>query len=86
MKLDLKDYFMSGSSQELSSLCTDFLGTNTSSLEGRVCKYLLDNQYVTHDSLGPNEVLKVVLGTGMGCAHSGDLSDACFYQAVNDAC
>ncbi len=84
VKVDVKDFFMSGTPSELTTPIVDSLPTAT--LKQRTYKllllnvldFLLENQYICSHYC-PEEVFNVVEGTGMGLLHSGDLADAALF-------
>ena len=81
VKLDIKDFFMSGRHDDLvravEKCFTDDFGRTLAA----VTRFLLANQYIDNEAEG-SELFKVDIGSGMGCIHSGDLSDLCFYVLV----
>eukprot|EP00973_Karenia_brevis_P037528 5178462-Karenia_brevis.AAC.1 len=75
MKGDIKEYFMSGTAQELTEDAIKIIENDKlRPLVKDVIKWLLDNQFVTNPL---NKSLhRVVQGSGMGLRHSGELADA----------
>ena len=81
-KIDVKHFFMSGSSYELASLCAS-LFTQDKVLHDLMYDaifLLLDSQYIRIGGIWPE--CKVVVGSGMGLTHSGSVADAAFLAAT----
>eukprot|EP00438_Fugacium_kawagutii_P000047 Skav211389 [mRNA] locus=scaffold8085:1910:3208:+ [translate_table: standard] len=78
VKVDIKDYFMSGTREELQQFASELLGAGIRNVGKQVIDFLLTHQYVQSDFC-PQQMWQVVVGTGMGLNFSGELSDAAFY-------
>ena len=78
MKMDLKDFFMSGMSDELiKDVIAIFDPVNEHYLRGLVAEtieVLLSSQYVAAPCL-PGRLWRVIRGAGMGLIFAGDLCD-----------
>ncbi|CAK0832594.1 unnamed protein product [Prorocentrum cordatum] len=72
--MDVKEFFMSGTTEELVNDILHFFSGRLRVLIERALYLLLDNQFITASTL-PGRCFKVVLGTGMGLPHSGDVAD-----------
>ena len=81
VKLDLKDFYMSGSCMDLTNDVVGIFprGPRKSIIEACVI-FLLDSQFIQSKAI-PG-LFKVETGTGMGLIASGDLADAAFYHRV----
>ena len=79
-RLDVKSFFMSGRSYEISSSSCKIFDQNERDLMAEGAFWLLDNQFVEVERL-PDRIWKVEFGTGMGLRHSGEVADASFYGA-----
>ena len=77
-QLDVKSFFMSGLSHELSNSCDQIFYSPDRDILSRVVFWLLDNQFVRVREM-PGRLWKVKCGTGMGLKHSGEVADASFY-------
>ena len=75
IKLDIVDYFMSGTHQDFISGSSLLVAIAWKPLYISVLKSILYHQYVVND----NDFYSVLRGAGMGLALSGDVSDASFY-------
>ena len=101
VKLDVKDFFLDGSHEEIVKACRKCVERAIASghifpgiQEGEsldvevfveVLEFLLHNQYV-HAGV-ENVVHRVVRGSGMGMKHSASVSSVCFYELVeHDLC
>ena len=80
IKLDIKDYYLSGEHQEFIEASVQCVEVAWQSLYREVLTYLLDNQYV-EDTVGQSVTkhFRVVLGAGMGVPYAGDLCDITFW-------
>lgn len=84
-KVDVKDFFMSGSPDELLTPILESLPTSSTqelryrNLLKEVAEFLLENQYISSRVLGDDRVYLVTRGTGMGLIHSGELADVSLY-------
>ena len=87
VKIDIKDYFMSGDQSELPRLCQNHVIDYRQEIFGKVCKWILGHQYVELHGEDRN-IYKVVKGSGMGLECSGDVNDLCFFEMAekNFAC
>ena len=75
IKIDVKDFYMSGTAQELTEDARQCMhsGPRKKLLESALL-FLLQEQYVESPLL-EERTFKVVLGSGMGLPHSGELAD-----------
>ncbi|CAK0879642.1 unnamed protein product [Prorocentrum cordatum] len=73
-KIDIKDYFMSGSMDELIQDATSHMTGAQKALVQRALQLLLAHQYVSSPHW-PNHRHQVVVGSGMGLIHSGEVAD-----------
>ena len=81
VRLDLKDFFMSGSVSQITSLVMRGATDNAHSrLVDSALWICLDNQYVS-TPLIPGATYKVVRGSGMGLVHSSAVQDYAFFIA-----
>ena len=78
VKVDIKDYFMSGTREELRQCGSELLHDEIRDVGKEVIDFLLSHQYVRSEHF-PQSVWQVIVGTGMGLNFSGELSDAAFY-------
>jgi hypothetical protein len=84
VKVDVKDFFMSGTPSELTKPILESLPTTTgeqrtyNTLLSNVLDFLLENQYIC-SPFSKDKVYQVIKGTGMGLFHSGDLADTALY-------
>ena len=87
IKLDIKDYYLSGTMDELTASVSRALhGRAHLSLIRDVTQFLVFNQYVRgrrHVSTQDEGAYRVVRGSGMGLVHSGDLADLSFLELVD---
>jgi hypothetical protein len=76
-RLDVQDYFLSGSSSDLCMDSTqEILPIRKKLVLQRALRFILDRQLVTSlDSEGNQVVLQVERGSGMGLPHSGAVAD-----------
>jgi hypothetical protein len=76
-RLDVQDYFLSGSSADLCLDSTqEVLPLSKKLVLQRALRFILDRQLVTSlDSEGKQVVLQVERGSGMGLPHSGAVAD-----------
>ena len=80
-KGDLKHFFMSGAIHELVDLCSNpFVGQDVYDILKRSIYFLLDNQFVVDPFAG--QIMKVVVGTGMGLSHSSVIAGWAFMQGA----
>ena len=84
MHMDLKDFFMTGSSQFLTHHSSLILPISIRPIYRRVVKFLLDYQFIT-SWFFPGEWWRVVQGSGMGLRCSSYVSDAAFLHC-NELC
>eukprot|EP00959_Pyramimonas_sp_CCMP1952_P467524 9491775-Pyramimonas_sp.AAC.1 len=79
VRFDIKDFFMSGSHQELVDESSELLDDAD---DKRIYKILLlailRNQLISAE--GTDRLWKVELGTGMGLLCSGEVADAAFHS------
>jgi hypothetical protein len=78
-KIDLKDFFNSGSFDDIISFGTKGFTSSLRQVAQKVVKFLLVHQYVQSRYLD-DALFRVRVGTGMGLIHSGELADAVFYH------
>ena len=87
MPTDIKDYFLSGSCNQL---VRDAGAAFKASPKGAATKMLVKEILSTQRVGNPldGQVHAVVEGSGMGLSCSGDINDVCFFQRVekNDNC
>ena len=81
IKIDIKDYFMSGRVWQLSELAAKVLHPSKKEKFVHLCSAILDNQYVAVDD---NTHLKAEFGAGMGMSCSGSISDAAFTMLAEE--
>ena len=83
--LDIKDFFMSGDTNEL---VEDTILHLTGPLKGLMREalfLLLFHQYV-RSKTEPGRLYRVIRGTGMGLVHSGEVSDSALYNIMETWC
>jgi hypothetical protein len=79
LKTDVKEFFMSGPAEQLATLVAAAVAAETDGhLIAEVSRWLLSNQYLV--SPETSGTWQVVIGSGMGLAHSSPLADLTFYQ------
>ena len=76
LKLDIKEFYMSGSHPLLSSKSALAVDPSLREDYCLLASAVLNSQHVTHDS----GVYRVLSGAGMGLAASGHVADATFYH------
>ena len=81
MRVDIEDFFMSGTVEDLVSTTTPLIPYGKREVFRRALAFLLNHQYVVSDII-PEHTYKVVRGTGMGLRHSGAVADASFFTLV----
>ncbi|MDP7647116.1 MAG: hypothetical protein QGH82_03460 [Candidatus Woesearchaeota archaeon] len=81
LHMDLKDFFMTGSSQFLVHHASLIIPMRLRQVFRKALKFILDNQYITAH-LFPQQWWRVVVGSGMGLKCSSDVSDAAFLHAI----
>ena len=84
IKLDMKDFYYSGSTEEL---IVDVLSMWDSEdkrnpLRREAMELLLHNQLVCGKHFPEEGCFRVLTGSGMGLVHSGDVADSAFHQRV----
>ena len=79
VRIDVEEFFMSGSVEQLLNSTSNLVPHNVKGVYMTALRFLLSHQYVVSDLL-PDEVHRVILGTGMGMRHSGSVADASFYH------
>jgi len=77
LKMDIKDFYMSGNHQTIIALCSKPFTGEVKNFIIDLLHYFLFYQ-VLHDN-GSDTYYKVIVGTGMGAKASGTLSDYVFY-------
>ena len=80
MKLDIKDFYMSGSHKDLVSYSSLAVDPSVRDDYILLASAILESQYVTSDAL-PG-AFKVCSGAGMGMLASGHVPDSAFYYMV----
>ena len=84
IKLDVKDFFMSGDANDLVETSSRLVPENLVNTYMEVLHHLLYSQFVKSEEF-PGEFWRVTKGTGMGLPHSGEVADGCFAVLVEDA-
>ena len=83
LKIDIKDYCMSGNYNELPKSCASTVAIQHQSAFRELLNTVLRNQFVeTMNSSGVKEVFRVLVGSGIGLLCSGEVSDVCFYVSA----
>ena len=77
LKTDVKDFFMSGGHEELTSLTAGAVESGVRKHYIALTKLILGAQYLECASF-PQELWKIVRGSGMGLICSGSISDVAF--------
>ncbi|MFM7989012.1 MAG: hypothetical protein ACKPKO_57835 [Candidatus Fonsibacter sp.] len=78
--MDLKEFFMTGTMEELStSVGGLFDDPLTKKLVSDVTDFLIFNQRIMSHTM-PDDVYAVIIGSGMGLVHSGEVSDGSYYH------
>ena len=75
---DLKDYYLSGTCDELANISAQILPMDEQLTYKKVCRTIIDNQFIDSDFF-PGRVWKVRRGCGMGMLASGEIADSVFY-------
>ena len=83
MKLDIKDHYLSGTSEELCGACSKVIRSEVLPLFTTTLMTLLYYQFVESREL-PERVWRVTKGTGMGLPHSGEVADSAFAALAED--
>lgn len=80
LRLDVKSFLMSGNPESLANDASEILSDSPplAALAHRVILWLLENQYVESDEPDPI-VCQVIIGSGMGLAHSLAIANAAFH-------
>jgi len=81
VKLDVKDFFMTGEVHELTTPIREFIGGKLGALAADVAEFLLESQFL-ESPYWLEQCFKVILGSGMGLPHSGDVADTAFLWYV----
>ena len=79
IKIDIKDYFMSGEHDNLISNSSELIDPERRSCFKDLLRPILAHQYVRLDG-DTDCAYRVVTGSGMGMLCSGEVSDAAFYS------
>ena len=74
---DIREFFMSGTEEELIQDVTRWFSDPLKTLLQRALSLLLSSQYVESHHF-PGRLWRVVLGSGMGLPHSGEVADLAF--------
>ena len=83
IKLDIKDYFLSGCSQELCNASASVVPADVRPLFTTVLMNLLHYQFVESRELC-ERCWRATRGTGMGLPHSGEVADSAFATLAED--
>lgn len=75
VKLDVKDYFLTGDAHFLACVAASFFSGSEAQFVKCSTFFLLTHQFVECGLLGTQQLYRVSKGSGMGLAHSGALSD-----------
>ena len=81
VKIDIKDFFMSGQLPDLIDICSQYFDPAVREAGISMLRAVLYNQYISIP--GHGETWCTVQGSGMGLISSGDVSDLCFYHMVD---
>ena len=81
MRVDIEDFFMSGTVDDLVSTTIPLIPLCRRDTVRKALTFLLNHQYVVSDLI-PERTYKVVKGTGIGLRHSGAVADASFFTLV----
>ena len=84
VKIDIKEFYMSGEPGFLSRACSELFCDETGDFQQLVAKavdWLCRHQFVQSEFL-IDLTYKVIRGSGMGLLHSGEVSDAGFWVAA----
>ena len=79
VQFDIKDFFMSGSHNDLASSCARLVSPEVRRGFTKMLQMILRNQYVVLDK-SAETAYHTKVGSGMGMLCSGEISDACFYD------
>ena len=82
--LDLKDFFLSGSANQLADYASLAIAPPHRQLVREAITTVLTHQYV--QSSTANCLHRCVVGAGMGLKHSADIANLAFYYAVEKPC
>jgi hypothetical protein len=80
VKLDIKDYFMSGVHSDIVKASSELVGLETRPAFSMMLQCILRNQYIKLQDV--DGTWKTSVGSGMGVPCSGEVSDAAFYCMV----
>ena len=78
-KLDIKDFYLSGTVEQLVKDATFGLHDDRKKLAVLVLEFILSEQYV-QSKWFPNRVWKSTVGSGMGLVHSGEVAELAFFS------
>ena len=84
VKIDIKEFYMSGDPGVLSRACSELFCDETDDFQQLVAKavdWLCRHQFVQSEFL-PDLTYKVIRGSAMGLLHSGEVWDAGFWVAA----
>ena len=81
IRIDVKDFFMSGRHSEFVESCSRYVEEAWVTAFREVLKFILASQFVASEFC-PGCVYKVTSGAGMGLACSGEVCDITFYDTV----
>jgi len=83
LKIDVKDFFMSGEHDVLVSCVKKLFRDRDEAFHiGELLEVILSAQFITYT--GATQKYQVIHGSGQGRLSSGDISDAAFYKMVED--
>ena len=83
VRIDIKEFYMSGSPEQLSELACRILPCGPRrDLARKVAYFLLHNQFIMSNRL-EGGLWRVIQGSGQGQQHSGAIADACFLVLVD---
>ena len=79
--MDLKDFFMSGSSEFLVQHCGLLVKAKWRKTFKTALRFILENQFITA-TLFPSHFWRVICGSGMGLRSSASVANSAFFHAV----
>ena len=82
LKVDIRDYFMSGDQEEIANLSSKLVPDSIRSDWRHIVEFILLNQYVSFQ--GSSQSWNVHVGSGMELIKSGEISDAAFLSFVKN--
>ena len=78
VKLDVKDFYLSGTAEQLGNDATRGLHDDRKKLAVLILEYILAEQYIKSKWF-PGRLWKSNIGSGMGLTHSGEVADTAFF-------